>query len=172
MPFCIPTTNLGIAVICKDTTCSDGSAGCQMTVTFSGTAWTLSPAPAAGQTSVSVSSRVTKIDGEIGVPTLSCKLTINLPAAGAPFTAAGATRASTDVPGTSDVAFDSIDAPLTGMSFSSTVPNCESLANATLVATQPSLRNALLDALNAKADPLHCSACRGECPERLACVKN
>ncbi|HEY5960399.1 MAG TPA: hypothetical protein VIV60_27785, partial [Polyangiaceae bacterium] len=150
----------------------DGSAGCQMIVHFTGTVWTLSPAATAGQTAISVSSNVTKIDGEIGVPGMTCKLNLNVPAAGSPFTVTGATRNATDIPGTRDIAFNAFDSTFTGLTFTSANATCAALANATLASALPNLREALLDALNAKADPLHCSACRAGCAEQLACVSN
>lgn len=174
LEICVPSTNIlgGIAKLCENTTC-DGGAGCPMTVEFGDATWEVTPGLGVRTADVALDTVITSLTGPIGVSgsVLNCELTAVLPSGGLPVVAFGAAAPSGTEASGMALSFDRVQAPLTGLSVASDHSTCQDQANNNLSSALPSLRTALLDAINARAQNLACLDCRGgDCPEGLACV--
>lgn len=168
--LCVPSTSLGgVATVCATTTCN-GGAGCPLTATLGATTWTLAAGASAGVTDVLLDTIVTNLTGPIGVTGLvTCTLTADIPTGGIAVRAIGTAEPALPNSQLVGVSFDRVEAPLTGLTVSSSVSSCNSLSSF-ITQAGSAIRGAILEALNARAAALLCDDCRGDCPERLACV--
>jgi hypothetical protein len=143
-----------------------------MTVHIGTTQWTVAASSSAGAIDVTIDTTVTDLTGDVGVTgLLSCTLHAVVPTAGLSVISKGIVPPATTQAGERKLEFRSLTAPLTGLGVSSTVTDCQDAANANLTTALPNIRVALFEAFNARAQALRCQACRGDCPQHLACVE-
>jgi hypothetical protein len=175
IPICVPPGSAGSYTYCGETSCAEaGTPGCALRVHLGSVDWELGPTAAGASSSAVLSATVTQIEGSIGVTgAATCELTVNVPeATPLPVVADGALEPITDGQGTLGLRFAStrVDTSRATVASEPASNECTTVAGLAFTLAGSRINAALRDALNSRAEPLSCLACRADCPQKVACA--
>jgi len=173
IPICVPPGTASGATYCSTQTCN-GAAGCLLAIHVGTVDWTLAPRTSVSS-DVTLDATVTQVDGIIQVTgaancTLSLVIQEDSPL---PAEALGTLEPAAAGDGALKLSFHDAVIDTSDAVVNFTPKNnfmCTLIAAAALDMAGPQIDAALLEALEARAEPLTCLECRSDCPEEVACI--